>query len=428
DSTLVIVSRSVLIVGTIAMAFRVDPLTSAVVLLLLPLIVLAVRLIAKRLTMAVRKQRRKEGRMADFLHEAMAASLLLQSLGRSTETAKSFAKSNRSAARAEMKAARMAAVMSGSVESLLGVSVAVALGLGAWRTLQGELSLGELTVLLSYVRTLAKPIRSAAKHADKIAKGSACGERILEILDEKVDLVDPTHPSPIPSEVDSLELRNISYTYHDGTLALSDVNVTLRVGELCALFGHSGAGKTTLAALAARIFDPSAGEVLLGGVDVREFRIQEYRDVQAYDLQEPILFGETIRENLLLGLPSASDEMLHAACELAAADTFIASLPDGLETVLGSSGVGLSGGERRRLCLARTFLRPAKLVIVDEPFLGLDGTNAARVRESLRELARDRIVLVITHETRELGDFDQLLFLEDGRVTVKEESSLKFIQ
>lgn len=423
DSTVVVVSRSVLILGTIAMSFRVDPVTSAVILFLLPLIVMTVRVLAKRLTKAVRKQRRKEGRMADFLHEAMAASLLLQSMGRESETAETFAKSNRSAARAEMRAARLAAVMSGSVESLLGIALAVALGLGAWRTAQGHLSIGELTVLLSYVRTLAKPIRSAAKHADKIAKGTACGERIMEILDVPIELVDPEEPVAIPEPVTSLQFRCVSYAYDDGTIALSKVDAEFRVGELSALFGRSGAGKTTLAALASRLFDPTEGCVLYGGVDLRMFRIQKYRDIQAYDLQEPILFGETIRENLLLGMPSASDEELQNACELAAADSFIDSLPEGLDTVLGASGVGLSGGERRRLCLARTFLRRARLVVVDEPFIGLDYATAQRVRKSLQALAKDKIVIVITHETEHLEDFDQILHLDGGRVSRSEQHS-----
>lgn len=414
DSSVVVVSRVILIVGTIVMSFRVDPVTSTVIVVLLPLIVLVVRLLAKRLTKAVRKQRRKEGRMADYLHEAIAANLLIQSLGRSTDTAETFAKSNRSAARAEMKAARLAAVMSASVESLLGVALAIALGLGAWRVLEGQLSIGELTVLLSYVRTLAKPIRSAAKHADKIAKGTACGDRIIEILDASIELVDPEHPLPIPERVESLQFEGVSYAYEDGTVALVAMDAEFKVGELSALFGRSGAGKTTMAALAARLFDPTSGCVRFGGVDVRDFRLQEYRDAQAYDLQEPILFGETIRENLLLATPDASEEALLAACKLAAADEFIADLPEGLDTVLGAGGVGLSGGQRRRLCLARTFLRPTRLVIVDEPFVGLDPHTAERVRASLQELAKERIVIVITHETHQLEDFDEILYLDEG--------------
>jgi ABC-type multidrug transport system fused ATPase/permease subunit len=415
DSSAVIASRSIMILGAIVMSFRVDPVTSAVILVLLPLVVLTVKLIAKELTQAVRKQRRKEGRMADYLHEAIAASLLIQSLGRATDTAEIFAKSNRSAARAEMRTTRLAAVMTASVESMLGIALAIALGLGAWRVLAGKLSIGELTVLLSYIRTMAKPIRSAAKHADKVAKGTACGDRILEILDAEIELSEPEAPLEIPERARSLEFQSVSYTYADGSSALTSIDAEFKAGELSALFGRSGAGKSTMAALAARLFDPTSGRVLFGGIDVKDFRLQEYRDVEAYDLQEPILFGETIRENLLLGTPDASEEALFAACKLAAADTFIEGLPDGLDTVLGTGGVGLSGGERRRLCLARTFLRKAQLVIVDEPFVGLDTPTAERVRESLQELAKERIVIVITHETQQLEDFDHILFLEGGR-------------
>ncbi len=416
DSGVVIVSRTILIVSTIVMAFTVDFVTSAAIVVVLPLIAVTVRFLAKRLTSAVRKQRRKEGRMADYLHEAIAANVLIQSLGRSSDTAKTFAKSNRSAARAEMRAARLAAVMSASVESLLGIALAIALGLGAWRVLNTPLSVGELTVLLSYVRTLAKPIRSAAKHADKIAKGTACGDRILEILDMPVELQDPPDPVPVPAEVTALAFEGVSYVYDDGSKALDGLDAEFRAGELSALFGRSGAGKSTLAALATRLFDPTEGQVLFGGVDVRRFKLQDFRDSQAFDLQEPVLFGETLRENLLLGVPDAEDDALLAACKLAAADQFIADLPEGLDTVLGAGGVGLSGGERRRLCLARTFLRPTPLVIVDEPFVGLDKPTAQRVRESLRELAKERIVIVITHETRQLEDFDHILYLDEGRV------------
>jgi len=417
DSSVVIISRSVLIAGTVVMSFVVDPVTSTVIVCLLPTLVLTVRFIAGRLTQAVRKQRRKEGRMADFLHEAVDAHVLLQSLGRSEETAQRFAASNRSAARAEMRAARLGAMMSASVESLLGIALGVAIGLGSWRVISGHLTAGELIVLISYIRTLMKPIRSAAKHADKIAKGSACGDRILAILDAPIEMTDPHDPIPVPSSANSLLFASASYMYHDGTIALQDVNARFMRGQLSALCGRSGAGKTTMAALGARLFDPTRGHVLFGGKDLREFSLQEYRDQQAFDLQEPILFGETIRENLLLGTPGASDEALLAACRLAAADGFLDDLPEGLDTVLEASGVGLSGGERRRLCLARTFLRDVPLVIVDEPFVGLDRIAATRVRESLQVLASDRIVIVITHETRELEHFDHVCFLEGGRVS-----------
>jgi len=416
DSSIGLASRSLLIAGTIAVMFTVDPLLTTVVLGLLPVVAFAVRAIARQLTIAVRKQRSKEGHMADYLHEAIAANTLIQSLGRSDHVSRNFARNNRTAARAEMKAARLGARMSATVENLLGLALAAALVLGSFRVVQGHLKAGELLLILSYVRTLLKPIRSFSKQADKVAKGTACGDRILTILDQPVEVADAAGALPAPAAPGSLSFEEVSYTYPDGSRALVGVKAAFRRGELVAIFGRSGSGKSTMAALALRLFDPTRGRVVLDGRDLREYELQSLRDSFGLSLQESMLLGETIRENMRLGRPDASDEAILRACRKAAADEFLARLPDGLDTLLGASGVGLSGGERRRLCLARTLLRDAPVLIVDEPFVGLDRPAAEKVRATLSALASERIVLVITHETRHLDAFDRIVFLSDGRV------------
>ncbi len=416
ESTVELGSRIALIVGMIAVMFWKDPFLTALLCLTLPLFVLGVKLISARMTIAVRKQRRKEGQLADYLHEAIAGADAIQSLGRSEHVVHEFARSNRRSVRAGMKVAKLSARMGASVESMIILATAGTLLLGGFRVLDGQLSSGVLLVFLSYVRGLLKPVRAASKHSERIAKGTACGERILAVLDSKIAVLDGEDAWEAPRSVDVLSYEDVSYQYSPGAAALDSINLEFKRGELTGVFGASGAGKSTLAALAVRLFDPSSGTVRLNGTDVRDFKVASLRDRVGFCLQENVLFGETIAENLALGKPESSEAEMWEALEAAGADDFVRSLDDGLETVLGSQGKGLSGGQRRRLVLARTLLRSSPILIVDEPFSGLDRVVAERVHRTLRELAKTKVVVVIAHEQEHLPRLDRVVFLEGGRL------------
>jgi len=416
DSTVHVSTRVVQIVATVAFMIVMDPLLALTALGLVPVIVFTVRALSRSLTIAVRKQRRKEGDLADFLHESMAGTTVIQSLGGSRHTVRRFARSNRTSARAGLKTAKAAARLSVSVELLLGVSLAVTLGLGAWRVSEGLLSTGGLLVFLSYVRALSKPVRSSAKHAAKVAKGSACGERILAILDADQVMRQSAGTKLALGGARELRFRDVHHSYDDGTSALEGVSLELRPGESTALFGPSGAGKSTITSLALRLFDPTSGTIELDGSDVREFDLDSLRAIFGLAMQSSILFGESVRENLLLARPEASDEQLIDALERAAAAEFVFEHPDGLDAQLGAGGVGVSGGQAKRISIARALLRDAPILIADEPFQGLDGAAADHVAQTLREYSRKRIVLVITHDASRLTSFDRVLHLQSGSV------------
>lgn len=415
ESTVELATRTLLVLGTLGVMAAIDWVLAVTVLAVAPALALVIAAAGRRIRDQVRKQRKKEGHMADFLHEAVAGTLLLQSLGREADTARRFARSSRTSARAGLRATRLAAGLSLRVEGLLSAMLAVALGLGAWRVTQGHLSAGELLVFLSYVRGLLKPLRAVGKHGERVARGAACGERILAVLDSRVDVTSAPGAPPAPERPAELELRDVRFAWEPGRPALDGVSLRFRRGELAALFGASGAGKSTVTALALRLCDPDAGAVLLDGADVRTLDVASLRARFGLCLQDTVLFGETIRENLLLGRPEASDAELWAALEAAAAGELVRALPGGLDARLGSAGAGLSGGQRRRLSLARTLLREAPILVVDEPFAGLDREAAARVHATLVERARESIVVVVTHETPRLADFDRIVLLQAGR-------------
>jgi len=415
DSTVELATRLVLVIGSLAVMFFMDPLLTVSVLAAAPVIWLVVRWISGSIHVAVRKQRRKEGDLADYLHEAITATETIQSLDGAAHVVRKFARGNRRSARAGLKAKRLAARLSASVESLLGIALGSALALGSLRVLDGRLTAGELLVFLSYVRGLLKPVRAVSKHAARIAKGTACGERILAVLDADELVASPDQPVQAPAHPEELVFRGVHFAYEGDVPALDGFDACFRKGELSALVGRSGVGKSTAAALAARLYDPDRGAVMLDGVALDQMDLSAVRAAVGLSLQRFDFFGESLRENLLVGRPEANDEELWAALEEAGAVEFVEQFPEGLDARLGSHGVGLSGGQLSRLSLARTLLRRSSVLIVDEPFAGLDAVAARHVAEVLQRHARERIVVVIAHDFEQLEVYGKIVFMEAGR-------------
>ncbi len=415
ESPIELFARAVIVIGTIIVMAILDPLLTITVLGVVPPLVLVVRWVSGHIRVAVRKQRKKEGALADYLHEAIAATETVQSLGGSQQVVRKFARGNRRSARAGLKARRLVERLSGSVESLLGCVTAGVLALGSLRVVDGRLTPGELLVFLSYTRALVKPMRAASKHATRIAKGTACGERILAILDENGFVRSKPDAQPTPTDPTRLTFDDVSFAYPDGTTALDSFAVEFRRGELSALVGRSGAGKSTAALLALRLFDPDSGNIRLDGLSLDEFDLESLRDRVGLALQQTTFFGASIRENLLLGRPDASDEEITEALRASGSEAFVAQQPGGIDAVLGAAGRGLSGGESSRLALARTLLRQTPILILDEPFAGLDRKAVLHVAETLHGLAHDRIVIVIAHDFERLDVYDHVVFMEHGR-------------
>jgi ABC-type multidrug transport system fused ATPase/permease subunit len=280
------------------------------------------------------------------------------------------------------------------------------------RVLDGVLSPGELLVFMSYVRGLLKPARSAAKQQARVAKGVACADRLLEVLDQRSPVRERQGSRAVPAQPAVLALEDVRYTYPDGRMALDSFNARFDRGVLTALVGASGSGKSTLVALALRLMDPTEGRVTLDGVPLYEYELDGLRSSVAASLQEAVLFGTSVRENLTLAKPDATDEALWEAIDAAGALQVVEDLPDGIDTALGSQGAGLSGGQRRRLCLARAFLRESPILLVDEPFAGLDAEAARHVFASLKARSLESIVIVVTHDPAHLAEFDIVIQVE----------------
>jgi ABC-type multidrug transport system fused ATPase/permease subunit len=416
ESSMELLARCLLIGGAAITLLGIDPLLALIVAAATPPLAWLTALSSKRLREAVEKNRKKEGYLADYVSETLGATALLQSFGREDDAAAKAGEMSRKSARTGLKAARLSARMSLSIELLLSTALAAALIAGAYRVSDGGLRTGQLLVFLSYVRGLLKPVRSASKHSDRIAKGIACANRVVEVLSAEPEVRNAADAVPAPAQAAVLRFEHVDYDYPDGTRALRGFDVEFRRGELVAIAGGSGAGKSTAAQLAVRLMDPLRGRVCLDDLDLRRLELASLRTIVALCAQDSLLFGATLRENLLLGKPDATDAELWEALERANAAGIVRALPSGLEEELGSAGSGLSGGEKRRIALARALLRDTPVLILDEPFAGLDRRSVERLCETLRSAGAGKIVLVIAHDLGNLDLFDRVVLIDAGAV------------
>jgi ABC-type multidrug transport system fused ATPase/permease subunit len=279
------------------------------------------------------------------------------------------------------------------------------------------MSLGALLAFMGYLTQLYSPIRGLGRLTNTIYSASAGAERIVEFLEERPSVVDPPRPRPLGRARGSLSFQAVSFRYPGAEDdALRDVSFSVGPGEVVALVGASGAGKSTVAKLMLRLYDPVVGHVELDGVDLRSLRLADLRRNVALLLQETLVFDASVRENIAYGRPDATDAEVRAAARAADADAFIRALPDGYATRLGQRGRRLSGGQRQRVAIARALLRDAPVLVLDEPTTGLDAESSQRVLDPLRRLMAGRTTLVISHNLLTVRDADRIVVLEGGRV------------
>jgi ABC-type multidrug transport system fused ATPase/permease subunit len=287
---------------------------------------------------------------------------------------------------------------------------------GSLQALRGELTPGNVYIFASYMNSLYGPIRNLAKISAKFSKTLVSAQRIAEVLDTEPEVED--HPKAIAATNLRGEIffKRVSFAYQDGEPVLHDVSFKIQPGECVALLGPSGSGKTTISALLTRFYDPQHGAIFIDGVDIKNYQRESLRGEIGTLLQDSILFGASIKENIAYGKLNASREEIVDAAKKANAHEFITKLDQGYDTIVGERGGTLSGGQRQRIAMARTFIRDAPILILDEPMTGLDVESEKAVKEALRRLMSRKTCLLITHDVHSALEADFVLLLEDGHI------------
>lgn len=310
------------------------------------------------------------------------------------------------------------ALLTGTVTLTAFGAIVLVLWEGGRLVLDGTLTPGTLVAFLLYAVTIAGAVTSLASFWGNLQEASGAARRIFDLLDHPVELTDPLSPRPLPRPVRGrVEAQGVRFRYgSELPQVLHEIDLELEPGETVALVGPSGAGKTTLASLLPRFYDPDEGRVLVDGVDVRELALEELRSVIGLVPQEPLLFAGTIRENLLYGNPEADSAAVEEAARKARAHEFITALPLGYEAVVGERGVTLSAGQRQRMAIARVLLKSPAILILDEASSALDAESEARVQDALEELMEGRTTLVIAHRLSTILRADRILVLDEGAI------------
>ena len=384
-------------------------------LTVLPFFFLSSRRFSRLIKQASREKRRRSGSVSAVAEESLANAHLVQAYNAQELEVERFHRENLASFAAEMASTRLKALFTPLVECIDLAGALLVIGMGTWELSQGRLSVGGLLAFLAYLSQLYSPIRGLSRLSNTIFSASAGAERIVELLEQEPSVRE--RPSAVSFRPGEVVFEQVGFRYPSAsTDALRDLSFRIEPGETLALVGASGAGKSTVAKLLLRFYDPDAGRIAVGGRDLRDLRLASLRGNVALLLQETLVFDGTIRENIAYGRPVAGEDEIAAAARAADAHRFISALPDGYDSVIGQRGRLLSGGERQRIAIARAMVRDAPILILDEPTAGLDAESGARILGPLRRLIEGRTTIVISHNLLTVRDATWIVVLEHGRM------------
>ncbi len=417
DSVVEVLSSFMILLGMLVVMLWLDWQLTLLALITVPFLFLAVTRYRRALVERMRVVRTKEGIIASVMQEAITGIRAVKLFAREDDEMERFRKESRESLRASVDSAVIEAKFSTVLGIVGGIGTALVVYFGARQVLAGSLSLGDLTVFIAYLALFLSPLWALSRQVNQIGKSLVSGERIIDLLNAEPTVKDEPGAVPAPPLEGQVSFEDVRFAYEDEAgEVLRGVDFEVEAGSRVALVGVSGAGKTTVTALIARLYDPQEGRVLIDGRNIKEFTLKSLRDEITFVPQDPMLFRATVAENISYGKPTASREEIEAVASLAGAEDFVREMPDGYDTMLSERGESLSGGQRQRISIARAMLRDTPILILDEPQAGLDAEAANAVEESWRALTAGRTTFVIAHELRLVRNVDQILVLEEGRV------------
>jgi ABC-type multidrug transport system fused ATPase/permease subunit len=389
-----------------------------VALIVTPVFLVVARSFSRLIKQASREKRRRSGSLSAVAEESLANHMLVLASNREAAELERFERENEGIIQAELASTRIRGLFTPAVAlvELAGVMVVIVLGTAA--VTSGDLTIGGLLVFITYLMQLYGPVRDLGSLSNTVFKAAAGAERVIELLDEQPRIVDKPGALRLERARGVVEIDGVGFAYPGAAApALEDVELRVEPGQTVAFVGASGAGKTTLAKLLLRFYDPDRGAVRLDGHDLRDVELASLRRNVAVLLQETLVLHGSVRDNIAFARPDASDAEIRAAAEAAGAAEFVEALAEGYETDLGERGRRLSGGQRQRIAIARALLADAPVLVLDEPSTGLDAEASSALAEPLRRLMHDRTTIVISHDLLTVRDADEIVVLEAGRIS-----------
>ncbi len=412
----ILVRAPALLVVSAFFAFSINAKISMILVVMLPIIGVIVALVLKVGFPMFRKMQKKIDNINRVVQENLIGIRVVKAFVREEREKDKFHTASDELAKQGSKAAGLVVTVLPIMMLLMNVVIIFIYYKGAKSAASGEIDVGQISVLASYIIQVLMNIMMISMFMLQLTRAKACGDRVCEVLDAEVDIVNPENPFIPEAPKGNIEFKDVCFGYYKNDNVLENISFKADAGNVIGIIGSTGCGKTSLVNLIPRLYDVTSGEVLIDGVDVREYDLESLRDLIGVVLQKNVLFSGTIKENIKWGNPDATDEEIERVCKLSAADEFINQQPDGYETDLSQGGLNLSGGQKQRLCIARAMIKNPKILILDDSTSAVDTATEAKIRESFYNEFKDTTVIIIAQRISSVKDADKIIVLDDGKI------------
>ncbi|MGM0899143.1 MAG: ABC transporter ATP-binding protein [Bacillota bacterium] len=401
----------------IVIMLSMDVSLTIVALLAFPFYAISVKYFFGRLRDLTRERSQALANVQSYLHERVQGMSIIKSFALEKHEEKIFNNTNDQFLEKAIDHTKWNAKAFAVVNTITDVAPLLVIGYAGYQVIQGNLTLGTMVAFIAYIERLYNPLRRLVNSSTTLVQSLASMDRVFEMVDEEYDVTDKKGARELGRVDGKLEFHNVSFHYNDGgSEVLSNLNFTVRPGETVAFVGMSGGGKSTIVSLIPRFYDATEGTIRMDGHDLKDVTIHSLRDQIGLVLQDSILFSESVKENILMGKPDATDEEVIAAAKAANAHQFIENLPEGYDTKVGERGVKLSGGQKQRIAISRVFLKDPAILILDEATSALDLESEALIQDSLERLAHDRTTLMVAHRLSTITHADQIIVIDNGQL------------
>ncbi len=416
--TQVIVS-AVTLIGVIVMMLTISPLLSLIILLTLPLSLLVTMGVAKRSQQYFRDQQRSLGELNGHVEEMYTGHKIVKAFGREQEAIEEFEKRNEKLYEAGWKAQFVSGIIMPMMRFIGNIGYVFVAVVGGILVTQNTLAIGDVQAFIQYAQQFTQPITQLANFANVIQSAVASAERIFELLDEQEEIPDAADAIELAQPQGAVQFEHVRFGYAEDAILMEDMNIDVHPGQMIAIVGPTGAGKTTLVNLLMRFYEVNGGAIKVDGIDITNIKRDSLRKTFGMVLQDTWLFEGTIHDNIAYGKENASEEDIHRAAKAAYSDHFIRTLPDGYNTVLNSEASNISQGQKQLLTIARAFLADPEILILDEATSNVDTRTEIQIQRAMAELMKDRTSFVIAHRLSTIRDADLILVMNHGTIVEK---------
>ncbi|MBQ9517452.1 MAG: ABC transporter ATP-binding protein [Eubacterium sp.] len=412
----ILVRAPALLVVAAVFAFSINHRISSILLVMLPIILVIVAIVLKFGFPMFQKMQKKIDNVNRVVQENLIGIRVVKAFVREDREKDKFHNASDELAAMGSRASGLVVTVLPIMMFLMNIVIVFIYYKGSKSAVAGDMDVGQISVLASYIIQVLMNIMMVSILMLQITRAKACGDRVIEVLDTEVDIVNPENPF-IPDEPKgAIEFKDVNFGYHEGDNVLENISFKADAGSIVGVIGSTGCGKTSLVNLIPRLYDVTGGAVLVDGVDVRDYDLTALRDMTGVVLQKNVLFSGTIKENVCWGKGDATDEEVIAVCKAAQAHDFIMEQPDGYDTDLSQGGLNLSGGQKQRLCIARAMLKNPKILILDDSTSAVDTATEAKIRRSFYNELKDTTVIIIAQRISSVKEADEIIVLDDGKI------------